>query len=470
MSQSNLKHIRPSAYEGRFYPSLPVELKNLVLGYLKNKEIKEYKKPLALVVPHAGYVFSGQTAAYAFAQLNPSDTIENIFLIGTSHNFLTKGMALSDYDAFETPLGKVLCNKQIVDSLVKFNPEIFYINNTVHDKEHSLEVQLPFLQAHLKNNFNIVPILTTTNNINDCKKAADALKPYFNSKNLFIFSTDLSHYPSYDDATQLDNELIQIFLKQDIHPFYDICEKIDYSKNIYTRACGSYALLILLYLTQQNQDGKFELIHYCNSGDSPYGDKDRVVGYSAIAYFLNNKEENLFSENQKRELLAYARKSIEYYLKQQEKIKDKPEDKAFDTPMGVFVSLYKSEELRGCIGTFSYDNPLWQNVRDMAIASATRDFRFEPLTLDEIKDIRIEISVLTPLKKIKSINEIELGRHGIYIKKGWQSGTFLPQVATKTRWTLEEFLGHCARDKAGIGWDEWKDADIYTYEAMVFSE
>ena len=143
---------------------------------------------------------------------------------------------------------------------------------------------------------------------------------------------------------------------------------------------------------------------------------------------------------------------------------------ALQKKAGAFVTLHTSGKLRGCIGRFDVDEPLYKIVQEMAIASATRDYRFAPVTAAELSEINIEISVLTPLRKIQSIDEIVLGKHGIYIKKGMQSGTFLPQVATDTKWSLEEFLGHCARDKAGIGWDGWKDAEIFIYEAIVFSE
>jgi AmmeMemoRadiSam system protein A len=137
---------------------------------------------------------------------------------------------------------------------------------------------------------------------------------------------------------------------------------------------------------------------------------------------------------------------------------------------GAFVTLKENGELRGCIGRFTADIPLYQVIEEMAISSSTQDNRFLPVTAKEIDKLEIEISVLSPMKKISSIDEIVMGKHGIYIKKGWYSGTFLPQVATETGWSREEFLGHCARDKAGIGWDGWKDAEIYTYEACVFSE
>jgi len=139
-------------------------------------------------------------------------------------------------------------------------------------------------------------------------------------------------------------------------------------------------------------------------------------------------------------------------------------------PCGAFVTLMKDGELRGCIGNFEARDPLYSIVQQMAVAASSRDYRFSKVDEQEFEKINLEISVLTPMKKIKSIKEIELGRHGIYIKKGTSTGTFLPQVATETSWTLEEFLGHCARDKARIGWDGWKSADIYIYEALVFHE
>ena len=171
-------------------------------------------------------------------------------------------------------------------------------------------------------------------------------------------------------------------------------------------------------------------------------------------------------------LLQIARSGIEYYLT----FNKKPDvdfikvNENLKTESGVFVTLTKNGNLRGCIGRLTGELSLYENVQEMAIASATKDYRFDRVELSEMKDIMIEISVLSPLKKISEINEIVLGRHGILIKKGMQTGTFLPQVAVHTGWCLEEFLCHCARDKAKIGWFGWKNAEIFTYEAFVFNE
>ncbi len=164
--------------------------------------------------------------------------------------------------------------------------------------------------------------------------------------------------------------------------------------------------------------------------------------------------------------------TVEHYVKNNTKpeIDEKKLSSILKTNCGAFVTLKKNGNLRGCIGRFDASEPLYKVVQDMAIASSTQDSRFLPVESNEIPELEIEISVLTPMRQINSINEIELGKHGIYIKKGYRSGTFLPQVAEETGWTKEEFLGHCAQDKAGIGWDGWKDAELFVYEALVFGE
>ena len=166
------------------------------------------------------------------------------------------------------------------------------------------------------------------------------------------------------------------------------------------------------------------------------------------------------------------RNTIEKYVRERRIPDDNPSNYAENLKIhaGAFVTLKEGGSLRGCIGRFSADMPLYKLISQMAVASSTEDNRFEPVNAGELDRVEIEISVLSPLKKIDSPGEIILGKHGIYLKKGSSSGTFLPQVATETGWNIEEFLGHCARDKAGIGWDGWKNAELFTYEACVFSE
>jgi len=180
----------------------------------------------------------------------------------------------------------------------------------------------------------------------------------------------------------------------------------------------------------------------------------------------------MLSHDDKKVLLAIARITMDSYINngQIHRVNQNSYSTSIQTHAGAFVSLHKNGKLRGCIGRFQNDKPLFEVVRDMAISASTKDYRFKPVEASELEDIEIEISVLTPIEKITDPEEIKLGQHGIYIKKGSNSGTFLPQVALHTGWNLEEFLGHCARDKAQIGWDGWREADLYIYEALIFTE
>jgi AmmeMemoRadiSam system protein A len=251
-------------------------------------------------------------------------------------------------------------------------------------------------------------------------------------------------------------------------------------QNLATSICGWTSMLAFLEITEKMQGVQYHRIRYMNSGDAPIGDKDRVVGYHAIAVTMEEVEKSSvkqhddyeLSDHEKKQLLQLARSTIKLYLETNQQLQTNTEgfSNKLLAPAGAFVTLTKEGKLRGCIGRFDAELPLFKVVQEMAISAATHDYRFSRLTKDELNEVDIEISVLTPMQKIESPNEIVLGKHGIYIKKGSSGGTFLPQVATQTGWNLEEFLGHCSRDKAGIGWEGWKDAEIYVYEAYVFGE
>lgn len=199
------------------------------------------------------------------------------------------------------------------------------------------------------------------------------------------------------------------------------------------------------------------------------GTKKRVVGYSALRIFKQNSDFFL-NDKEKKELREIARLSLYEATINNNKISidESRISSKLKEPLGAFVTLYKNGKLRGCIGTFEADEPLYKVVMKMAVASAKFDNRFQEVIPDELKDIEIEISVLTPRKRINFLDEIVLGRHGIYIKKGSKNGTFLPQVASQMNWNVEEFVGNCAKEKAKIGFDGYKDAEIYTFEAIVF--
>jgi AmmeMemoRadiSam system protein B/AmmeMemoRadiSam system protein A len=467
---------RQPAVAGTFYPAGKEELSSLLASYFSGANQVLNVQPIAVIVPHAGYVYSGSLAAWAYKQIDREKKFKHIFLIGSSHTNYFKGASIFTAGDFITPLGTVT-----LDSLaVSLHKTLNYNNDDIgiHAKEHSLEVQLPFLQYWLKHEFSIVPIIIGGDAVETSRKLAETLKPYFTSENLFIISSDFSHYPKYEDANASDKAMAEAILTNSSKIFLKAKATKESSNitNLVTAACGWTSILTLLDITEDKKDVKYQLVKYQNSGDAAIGGKDRVVGYNAICAFKigTTEVEKTFqlTDEEKFALLKLARKTIQDQIVNSEYNRVSPASYSqnLQADLGAFVTLKKHGELRGCIGNFKPGQPLVKTIQDMAISSATHDYRFSPVEPDEISQLEIEISLLTPMKKINSIDEIELGRHGIYIKKGNSAGTFLPQVATETKWNKEEFLGHCARDKAFIGWDGWKSADIYIYEAIVFSE
>jgi hypothetical protein len=472
---------REAAVAGQFYPGSPLELKKeLQKLFGARTDIQKEPDLLAVIAPHAGYIFSGPVAAESFMQIDRDREFDNVFLIGSSHRIAFEGASIYTLGNFRTPLGEVPVNLDLSRELChKFS--VFTTRTDAQMNEHCLEVQLPFLQYWLNKPFRIIPIVLGTQNEATCRKIAEALRPYFNQSNLFVISTDFSHYPAYADAQNADHKTSEAILTNKPDRLLNAMQINQQSDipGLATSLCGWTSVLTLLYITEGMPGLSYKLIDYRNSGDAAEGDKSRVVGYCAIGVYSSGngtsqteKSAYLIPDEDRTILLKLARETILSYVSTG-KIPVIETDKlspVLKTPAGAFVSLYKNKELRGCIGRFDPDQPLYKVVQDMAVASSTRDTRFNPVEPDELANIKIEISVLTPLQKIKSPDEIILGKHGIYMKKGYNSGTFLPQVAKSTGWTKEEFLGHCSRDKAGMGWDGWKTAELSTYEAIVFKE
>lgn len=467
---------REPCVAGQFYPGTERQLKSELKTLFAEASPAKVSNTLAIISPHAGYVFSGGVAASAFNQIDPEKKYDRIFVIGSSHRTYFDGASIYNAGHYDTPLGTVRVDLDLAGQLIDKYPVFSYRRNA-HSSEHSLEVQVPFLQYHMKKDFKIVPIVIATQSTKTIKKISEALEPYFNEKNLFVISSDFSHYPPYDKAVEVDQNTATAIASNSTEIFLGALKENEKQgiPNLSTSMCGWSAMLMLLNLTENRDDIEIRTLEYKNSGDASYGDKTRVVGYWAIAV-AKKKSEPLdgfsIGDEEKSVLLDIARRTIDTYIKtgQVPLIDADTLPESLRTHTGAFVTLKKDRKLRGCIGRFQPNIPLYEVVQDMAVAAATRDSRFSPVKHKELKKIHVEISVLTPLRKIRSIDEIELGRHGIYIKKGFLSGTFLPQVAVSTGWNLEEFLGHCARDKARIGWEGWKDADIYVYEAIVFSE
>lgn len=478
---------RQPAVAGTFYPADAHELKNMIDGFYAEAHTKPASEVQAVIVPHAGYVFSGATAAKAFATIPAAVSYKRIFLIGPSHKAAFDGASVNTAcDTYLTPLGAVQVDTDVCGALLRADSVFGYVPQA-HAKEHCLEVQLPLLQEHLQHLPPIVPVIIGTQQLEKLEHIAAALKPYFTPDNLFVISSDFSHYPSYADANSIDKATGDAILTGSLRTFVEALNHNAerHVHNLYTSACGQCGIAVLLMLMQGRDDLSIRHLGYCNSGDSSYGGKEEVVGYHAFSIVgkegrtrQDDKASSAagvtfsLTPDEKHTLLRIARTAIDNRLMGVHHPLYRPEELTDTLRMkcGAFVTLTLHGKLRGCIGFLSAKEPLYLTIEDMAREAAFSDPRFYPLSQEEWPDVHIEISVLSPLRRIHSIDEFQLGRDGIYMTKQGHAGTFLPQVAAETGWNREDFLGHCARDKAGLGWDGWKEAELYTYQATVFGE
>lgn len=465
--------VRPATQANRFYTGNPEELSQEVDSFLAlHSSRTTYQNVAALIVPHAGYYFSGNVAASAYMTLNPKKSYKRIFLLGPSHHEWLNGASVnSKVDYYATPLGNVKVDRETAQQLIDAD-SVFSYKAAAHAQEHCLEVQLPFLQRRLDEVPPIVPIIISTNDYSKLKRMAEMLRPYFTDDNLFIISSDFSHYPSYEDAYEVDTKTGKAIETGDVEQLIATIENNADSgkRNLATSACGEFPIITLMLMLNHNYEIKH--LMYQNSGDIDNHDHSRVVGYHAFAFLRKQISETEFTltDADKKQLKEIALQSIKDSLDSKPIARPTLHSQLsiLNSKCGAFVSLHKYGRLRGCIGHFGEDYPLYEIVAEMARAAAFEDPRFTPVTREELDDIDIEISVLTPMRRIQSIDEFELHRHGIYIRKGFRSGTFLPQVSDEVNWTKEEFIGHCSQDKAGLGWDGWRDAELYVYEAIVF--
>lgn len=464
--------VRPTTQANRFYTGNPKELSEEVDSFLAlHRGATVYHDVAALIVPHAGYYFSGNVAATAYMSIPTDKPYKRIFLLGPSHHEWLDGASVNtEADYYATPLGLVKVDHETALRLAKAD-HVFSYNPKAHDREHCLEVQLPFLQRRFGEDTvpPIVPIIISTNDFRKLQQIADVLKPYFTDENLFVVSSDFSHYPSYEDAYEVDGKTGKAIETGNVEQFIAVLEENARSgkRNLATSACGEQAIATLMMM----MNNTYEVHHllYQNSGDIDNHDLSRVVGYHAFAMVRATTSQTFsLSDEEKRKLKEMALTSIRDALDGRRIAEPAGLTKTLESKCGAFVSLHKQGRLRGCIGHFGEDTALYEIVAEMARAAAFEDPRFMPVTREELNDIDIEISVLTPMRRIQSLDEFQLHRHGIYIRRGYRSGTFLPQVADEVNWTKEEFVSHCAQDKAGIGWDGWRDAELYVYEAIVF--
>jgi AmmeMemoRadiSam system protein B/AmmeMemoRadiSam system protein A len=462
--------IRPAAVAGAFYPADPAQVRGVLHQYLDPVQ-KVDGAPIALIVPHAGWAYSGQVAAVAYKQIE-SVAYDTIVIIGPNHTDPTFD-AISVYaqGAFETPLGLLPIDEGLAAELLDAHEDILF-DRDVHQEEHSIEVQLPFLQW-VCDDCAIVPILIgqpTPENLDILTAAlVDTLR---DRRALVIASSDLSHYPNYEDAVRVDTQSLVTIESMDDEQLSAVmaAQMAQQVPGLVTCACGAGPIIVAMRVAQALGADHVRILGYANSGDVS-GDRSRVVGYGAVMFWQWQPPQ--FSENQRTELLSIARATMEGHLATGETPALPPSaDPELNRPLGAFVTLTLDGELRGCIGHMMGDTPLYQTVAQAAVDAATGDPRFPPLPAIQAKDVEIEISVLSPFKRVRDVHDedqIQVGRHGLYLLYGQQRGVLLPQVPVAQGWDRAEFLEQICL-KAGLPTACWEQATLYTFTAQVFGE
>ncbi|MBS3731876.1 MAG: AmmeMemoRadiSam system protein B [Desulfobacterales bacterium] len=464
--------VRKPAVAGTFYPADPDELAQTIEQMSRQARKDPVKdlpdRPLkALIMPHAGYRYSGPVAARA-AQVLEGQSFSKIIIMAPDHRVGFAKGAISDADSYRTPLGNVDLHADAARLRKQY--EMFRPVAASDRREHAVEVILPFLQTWLSD-FEIIPIVLGKNN--EIESYAGALETVVDSNTLIIVSTDLSHYLPYREALSRDRTTIEIITGMK-------SEELGADPR---RACGWKPLLVLMEIARGKQWNP-RLLHYANSGDTA-GRRDQVVGYATIAFYgearMSEHENNQEISREKGEvLLEVARKSIADRLGLKTGGSpvgdDATRDPVFQSNRGTFVTLKINDQLRGCIGNLVPEKPLIEGVRDNAVNAAFNDPRFGPLSPEEFSRIQIEVSLLTepqPLEYTDAqdlLDKIRTHVDGLIIQKGARSATFLPQVWEQLP-DKKSFLQQLCM-KAGLPPDAWEKGDlqVFTYQAQYFEE
>ncbi|MBF0571006.1 MAG: AmmeMemoRadiSam system protein B [Candidatus Omnitrophica bacterium] len=458
---------------GSFYSANPKELSDSIDYFKKSAgEVPADRKVEIAISPHAGYPYSGPVAAFTFKAILRNH-YKTVVIIAPSHFFPFEGISIWPKGGFKTPLGVVGVDNDFAIALLKENPKFQYLPQ-VFEREHALEVELPFLQKTF-DHVSIVPILMGEPDPQVCRDLAAALDKLIGQRDdvLILISSDMSHYYTYDVANRMDADALQAIKEIDPKKFFEGCM----SRKM--EMCGFAPVTTALIYAQLRGIKHVEVLKHANSGDTS-GDKSRVVGYSSVIFYSDllgtskTQEEGVkaLSPGEKKELLKIARNSIETFVRTGKAADIALKDVRLNEIEGAFVTISKHGALRGCIGNIIGREPLYETVRNMAVAAASQDPRFPPLTAAELKDINLEISVLSKPRRVKDSSEIKLSKHGVIVSDGIHQGVFLPQVADETGWSKEEFLSELCSQKAGLPRDAWKDPNIslYVFTADVFAE
>jgi len=480
------KRVFESPLAGNWYPADPAELSTMINDNLAQVNEPELQNVMALIQPHAGYRYSGKVAAYGIKEI-AGKTIRRVIIFGPSHSQpMNNCLSIPPATHIKTVLGEVELDREFIDKMMKYS-FCKYIPDA-HISEHSVDIQIPMLQIALKN-FKVVPVVTGRLDEQTIQQIVAAITPLLDDKTLVIASSDFTHYgPSFDyEPFPLDFQTGDRLNKLD----HGAIEKIvainesgfsEYVRKTGATICGQEPIRVLLSLLPEGSKGY--LLKYDTSGRIT-GNYANSVSYTSIAFTGSWKPAQVqvrtadaklpeLKDSDKKSLLQIARKTAEYAVAGKT-VPDPDElginiSTAMKQKMGVFVTLHKQGQLRGCIGEIPPRRPLYQAVSAQAVNSSLNDWRFSPVNTSELKDIDIEISALTPPVKINSYKDIVIGRDGVVLSKNGRSAVFLPQVATEQGWNLAEMLSNLA-EKAGLDADAWKSgAEFQTFQAIVFGE
>jgi len=443
---------RAPAVAGMFYPADAASLDDEIATCLSADASPDVASGLlkALIVPHAGYVYSGGIAGQAYRRLRPSaGRIRRVVLLGPCHRVAVRGLAAPGAQAFATPLGDIPLDRAALDGLADL-PQVVP-SDAAHAQEHSLEVQLPFLQSVL-GRFELVPLAVGEATVAEVAEVLERL--WGGDETLIVISSDLSHFHAYREARSIDGATAERILALE-------------QLTSFEQACGALPINGLLAVARR-RGLRIERVAQCNSGDTA-GDKGRVVGYASFALYQPEPDRDDLGPA----LLARARNAIAARLGQPAVAE--PDHAALKEPGATFVTLTQDGELRGCIGSLEAHRPLDRDVVANAVAAAFSDPRFPPLTLAELPRTRIEVSLLTAPQAMRFDDEADaLGQlrphvDGVILVAGHRRATFLPQVWEQLP-DPRQFMAHL-KQKAGLPADWWSsEVQLQRYEVRKWKE
>ncbi|UCF71296.1 MAG: AmmeMemoRadiSam system protein B [candidate division WOR-3 bacterium] len=458
------KEYRASPHAGSWYPGTEKELRETITGYLDKAGATVPGEIVGLISPHAGYMYSGPVAAHAY-KLVEGWECDDVIVIGPSHRHAFYGASVDTFPGRQTPLGKIDFDIEIARRLIAAEKDITY-ESDAHAVEHSVEIQMPFIQFTVRK-FKAIEIIMGTQDYKTCEMLSKAIAKATKGRTvLIVASSDLSHYQSQKRAEALDKLVVDAVAKFDPELLHERLSSRSCD------ACGGGPMITAMLVARELGADKAKPLLYATSGDIT-GDHTQVVGYMAAALYKEKKVKvgvDLgFSDDEKETLREIARTSIENVVRGKPVPKPKKITKKLQEPYGIFVTIKKHGDLRGCIGRYIGDHPVYELCGQMAQAAALQDPRFPPVTADELEDLEIEISVLTPMQPVRDKSEIVIGRDGLYIQKGIHGGLLLPQVPVEQGWDVDEFLVHTCY-KAGLPVDSLrsKDIEVYRFSAEVF--